>query len=39
MRRAVITGVGPVTPIGIGKEAFWTGLCARAIRRAARDVL
>ncbi|HEY3376610.1 MAG TPA: beta-ketoacyl-ACP synthase II [Armatimonadota bacterium] len=26
MRRAVITGVGPVTPIGIGKEDFWAGL-------------
>ncbi|MHB9025489.1 MAG: beta-ketoacyl-ACP synthase II [Armatimonadota bacterium] len=28
MRRAVITGVGPITPIGIGKEAFWQGLQA-----------
>jgi 3-oxoacyl-[acyl-carrier-protein] synthase II len=25
-RRAVITGLGPVTPIGIGKDAFWNGL-------------
>lgn len=35
MRRAVITGVGPVTPIGIGKEAFWRGLASggSAVRR------
>ena len=26
MRRCVITGVGPVTPIGIGKEEFWNAL-------------
>jgi 3-oxoacyl-[acyl-carrier-protein] synthase II len=26
MRRAVITGVGPVTPIGIGKGAFWDAI-------------
>jgi 3-oxoacyl-[acyl-carrier-protein] synthase II len=26
-RRAVITGLGPVTPIGIGKETFWRSLC------------
>ncbi len=28
MKRVVITGMGPVTPIGIGREAFWTGLLA-----------
>jgi 3-oxoacyl-[acyl-carrier-protein] synthase II len=27
-RRVVVTGVGPVTPIGIGKEAFWSNLVA-----------
>ncbi len=26
MRRAVITGLGPISCIGIGKDAFWTGL-------------
>jgi 3-oxoacyl-[acyl-carrier-protein] synthase II len=27
-RRAVITGLGPITCIGIGKEALWAGLLA-----------
>jgi 3-oxoacyl-[acyl-carrier-protein] synthase II len=25
-RRVAVTGLGPVTPIGIGKDAFWDGL-------------
>lgn len=26
-RRVVVTGMGAVTPIGIGVEAFWNGIC------------
>lgn len=35
MRRAAVTGLGMVTPIGIGREAFWNGVMAgkSAIRR------
>ena len=25
-KRIVITGIGVVSPVGIGKEAFWEGL-------------
>ncbi|MBV9490403.1 MAG: beta-ketoacyl-[acyl-carrier-protein] synthase family protein [Verrucomicrobia bacterium] len=28
MRRVVITGLGPITSVGIGKKAFWEGLQA-----------
>jgi 3-oxoacyl-[acyl-carrier-protein] synthase II len=27
-KRAVITGIGPITCVGIGKEAFWRGILA-----------
>lgn len=27
LRRVVITGMGALTPIGIGREAFWQALC------------
>jgi 3-oxoacyl-[acyl-carrier-protein] synthase II len=29
MRRIVVTGLGPVTPIGIGKEVFWDAIKAK----------
>jgi 3-oxoacyl-[acyl-carrier-protein] synthase II len=28
MRRVAITGIGVVSPVGIGREAFWSGLTA-----------
>jgi 3-oxoacyl-[acyl-carrier-protein] synthase II len=36
-RRAVITGIGPITSIGIGREDFWQGLRAEksGIRRVS----
>jgi 3-oxoacyl-(acyl-carrier-protein) synthase len=30
MKRVVITGVGPVTPIGVGRDAFWRAVQAGA---------
>lgn len=27
-RRVVVTGVGPITPVGIGKDTFWSNLVA-----------
>ncbi len=35
-RRVVITGLGPITPIGIGKNAYWDGL--RAGRSGIRTI-
>jgi 3-oxoacyl-[acyl-carrier-protein] synthase II len=36
-RRAVITGIGPITSVGIGRENFWSGLRAEksGIRRVS----
>jgi len=28
-KRVVITGIGPVSPVGIGKKDFWEGLCSQ----------
>ncbi len=35
-RRVVVTGIGPITPIGIGRDAFWEGL--RSGRSGVRRV-
>lgn len=39
-RRVLITGIGVVSPVGIGVEAFWKGLTSRAtgLTAAAGDV-
>ena len=37
-RRVAVTGVGAVTPVGIGVDAFWQGLCAPQPATAQRRV-
>ena len=42
-RRVVITGVGPISPVGIGKEAYWESLiqgrsCFQRIEFPNRDM-
>ncbi|MFW6199284.1 MAG: beta-ketoacyl-[acyl-carrier-protein] synthase family protein, partial [Gemmatimonadota bacterium] len=36
MRRVVITGIGPITAVGIGVEKLWTGL--RHLRSPVREI-
>ena len=38
MRRVVVTGIGAVTPLGIGKDVFWQGLAngRSGVRRITR---
>ena len=38
MRRVVVTGIGVVTPLGIGKDAFWEGIAngRSGVRRITR---
>ena len=35
MRRVVVTGIGIVSALGIGREAFWQALCGKAIPNAS----
>ena len=38
MRRVVVTGIGAITPLGIGKDALWAGILSgrSAVRRLSR---
>jgi len=36
--RVVITGLGPITCVGIGKEALWAGLLVGVLRGATGRV-
>lgn len=38
-RDVVVTGLGPVSAVGVGSEAFWAGLCEARLRTTPRTLV